>query len=328
MTEATFIRKNEGDWKALEELNGRLLSTKKKLAAEEIREFARLFRVAGFHLAYAKTHFPSGAAVTYLNRIVGVAHNFFYVRELGSVSAVREYFARTLPRTVRETFNYWGAAMAVFLLAAAFAAAFIAGDTARAGDILPADMMAGWISPDGTPGLDPAELAQFRDDTFMTAFYMTNNTTVAFNSFAWGILGGLGTLYVLLLNGVYIGGFFGYMQAGGADMTLLFSQILPHGVLELFAIFIAGGGGLMIGKGLLIPGELTRRQSLINHTKKAVLLIPLIALMMTIAAFIEGFFSFTVHNSSPALGLAVAAVTFVGMVAYFLKGFFRENRAQ
>jgi uncharacterized membrane protein SpoIIM required for sporulation len=78
----------------------------------------------------------------------------------------------------------------------------------------------------------------------------------------------------------------------------------------------------MIGKGLLIPGEFTRRHSLVVHMKKAVKLIPLIAVMMAIAALIEGFFSFTVHNSSPALGLSVAAVTFVGMVAYFLAGAF------
>ena len=111
MKETSFIAKNEEHWKALEAYNSHLVKNK-RLAAEDVREFSRLFRLASHHLAYAKTHFSGGDALPYLNRVVGVAHNFFYVRERGGFSQIREYFALTFPRAVRDTWRFWVAAMA------------------------------------------------------------------------------------------------------------------------------------------------------------------------------------------------------------------------
>jgi uncharacterized membrane protein SpoIIM required for sporulation len=320
MKETVFVSRNEENWKALENFNDRLRSVRggiKKLAADEVREFARLFRLAGFHLAYAKTHYPGGSTVTYLNRLVGVSHNFFYVRERGDLSAIKEFFLYTLPLTVRETYKYWVAATAIFMFGVFFAAFYVADDTSRVSEFVPNEIIAGWSNPDGTPGLDASAA---RDSAFMTAIYATNNNAVAFNAFAWGILAGVGSLYILFYNGLIVGGLAGFLHAEGADMLFFYSQILPHGVLELSAIFLAGGGGLMMGKGLLLPGEFTRRHSLIFHAKKAVTLIPAIFIMLLIAAVIEGFFSFSTPNLSPWIKLAFAALTGVGMVAYFLKG--------
>ncbi|MCL2224500.1 MAG: stage II sporulation protein M [Defluviitaleaceae bacterium] len=319
MTENVFVSRNEEQWKALEAFNSRLRKRGgiKKADTEEVREFARLFRLVGFHLAYAKTHYPDGNTLPYLNNLVGVSHNFFYVRERGSWFSIREYFAYTLPKTIRETYKYWGAAMAVFFFGALFAAFYVAGDTARVSAFVPDELLAGWLRPDDTPGLN---VEGYRDSAFMTAFYITNNTTVAFNAFVWGILAGVGSLFVLFYNGLMIGGFFGFMHGEGANMLVLYSQILPHGILELSAIFLAGGGGLMLGKGFLMPGEHTRAHSLILHGKTAAKLIPAIVIMMAIAALIEGYFSFNDLGVSPVFKLAFAGLTGVGMVAYFLKG--------
>ncbi|MCL2577143.1 MAG: stage II sporulation protein M [Defluviitaleaceae bacterium] len=320
MKETTFVSRNEEHWKALEAFNTRLRKKGgiKKAGTEEVREFSRLFRLAGFHLAYAKTHYPNGNTLPYLNRLVGVSHNFFYVRERSSFFSIKEFFSYTLPQTVRETYKYWVAAAAVFVFGLLFAGFYVAGDTTRVSHFVPDEIMSGWLSPDGTPGLD---LEGSRDSAFMTAIYITNNTSVAFNAFVWGILAGVGTLFVLFYNGLAIGGFFGFMHAEGANMLVLYSQILPHGILELSAIILAGGGGLMIGKGLLIPGEYTRAHSLIFHAKKAAKLIPAIAIMMALAALIEGYFSFNNLPVSPTFRLVFAGLTGVGMVAYFMKGF-------
>jgi uncharacterized membrane protein SpoIIM required for sporulation len=320
MKESVFVAKNEENWRALEAFNARLQKRGiKKAGTGEVREFARLLRIVGFHLAYAKTHYPNGNTVIFLNRLVGNAHNFFYVRERGSFAEIAEFFSHTLPKTVRETYKYWVCATAFFMLGALFAAFYIGGDAARAGEIIPEQVIAGWSHFGETSELE----LYGRDSSFMTAFYATNNTAVAFNSFALGILAGLGTLYVLFYNGLIIGGLSGYLHAMGADMLIFYSMILPHGILELAAIFFAGGGGLMIGKGILIPGEFTRTHSLIFHARKAAKLIPLIVILMIIAALIEGFFSFTITNISPWLKLGFAALTAVGLAAYCLKGAWR-----
>ncbi|MDR0273614.1 MAG: hypothetical protein LBI27_09900, partial [Clostridiales bacterium] len=120
MKEVAFSAKNENNWKALEAYNNRLRLQGgiKRLTAEEVREFARLFRLVCFNLAYAKTHYPGGNAVVFLNRLVGESHNFFYVRETSSFSEIKNFFAIILPRTVRETYLYWVFAMVFFMFGA------------------------------------------------------------------------------------------------------------------------------------------------------------------------------------------------------------------
>ena len=321
MKEATFTAKNEENWKALEAFNSRLQKKGgiKKLAAEEVREYSRLFRLAGFNLAYAKTHFPNGNAVTYLNRIVGVSHNFFYVRERSGFFEIKEFFSHTLPRTVRETYLYWIVAMAFFMFGALFAGFYVAGDTSRISEIMPAGMGDGF-TPGETPEFGEGDIGW--DGSLMSAFFITNNTTVAFNAFALGILAGVGSLFILFYNGLIVGSLFGFFHQEGAEMLFAYSLILPHGIIELSAIFLAGGGGLMLGKGILLPGEYTRRHSLVLHAKKAAKLIPAIVIMLIIAAFIEAFF--TPLNISPWYKLGFAMLTGIVMVAYFSKGIGNE----
>ncbi|MCL2356923.1 MAG: stage II sporulation protein M [Defluviitaleaceae bacterium] len=311
MKESTFTAKNEESWKALEGFNSRLQKRGgiKSVKADEVREFARLFRLAGFHLAYAKTHYPKSRIVSYLNRLVGSSHNFFYIRERGSFGEIAEFFSHTLPQVVRETYKYWVFATAVFVFAAMFAGFYVAGDAARLSELLPAGM---------EPAVDLDNHVIMWDGSLMSAFFITNNTTVAFNTFALGIFAGILTLYILLLNGALVGALAGFFHADGANMLIFWSLILPHGVTELAAIFFAGGGGLMMGKGLLVPGDFTRAQSLVFHAKKAVKLIPLIVILLVFAAFVEGFF--TPLDISPWFKLAFAALTGVGLVAYCLKG--------
>ena len=301
--EQRFIAKNEAQWKALETINAAL---KKhgitRFSAEEVREFARLFRLAQHHMAYAKTHFPKGNALPYLKRLVGTAHNYFYVRETGALTDVWGYFRRGFPQVVCETWRYSTLATVLFFVSlffAVFSGAWfdMLGDSQAIADNLgPPE---GW------------------DGSLMTAFFVVNNTTVAINAFVWGIFAGVGTVYVLIYNGLIVGALFGFLHSAGADMTLAYSLILPHGIVELAAIFLSGGAGLMIAKGMLIPEEMSRKHSVIMHTRKAVSLIPGIAFLLVIAALIEGFFT-PLSGVSPEMKIIFALLTGVGLVLWFL----------
>ncbi|MCL1878844.1 MAG: stage II sporulation protein M [Defluviitaleaceae bacterium] len=322
MKEVTFTTQNEQSWTKLEEYNARLKKHGgiKKAEADEVREFARLYRLAGFHLTYAKTHYPGSQTVSYLNRLIGISHNYFHVRERGSFGEVAELFSHTIPQTVRETYKYWVLSAAFFVLGMMFAGFYVVGDSARLSEVMPAGMADGFV-PGETPDLNDGVVTW--DGSFMSAFFITNNTMVALNTFALGIFAGIFSLLILFYNGVIVGGLFGFLYAEGADMLVAYSLILPHGVTELAAIFFAGGGGLLLGKGLLVPGEFTRAQSLIFHAKKAVKLIPLIVVLLIFAAFVEGFF--TPLDISPWFKLAFAAMTGIALVVYCLKGAWSDH---
>lgn len=311
MTEARFIAKNETYWKSLGEYNGRLAKRRsvKGLTTEQVREFAHLFRLTSHHLAYAKTHFPTGETVPFLNQLVGVSHNFFYVRERSSISDVWGYFTHTFPQTVRDTWRYWVVATAIFVLSAIFMGAFVIGEPERIDMLLPG------FSRVHAPDLTDTEYREW-DNAHMTAFFITNNTAVAFNAFVWGILGGIGSVFILAYNGLIVGGLMGFLRQGGANMTVAYALILPHGVIELLAIFLAGGAGLMLGKGVLFPGEFTRRHSIVYYARKSISLIPGMAVMLIIAAVIEGYF--TPLNIPAEYKLFFAALTGILFIGYIV----------
>jgi uncharacterized membrane protein SpoIIM required for sporulation len=306
MTEADFINKNESYWHKLEEYNECLTAVGgvKHLTMRETQDFARLFRLAGYHLAYAKTHYANGQSLLYLNRIVGIAHNHFYIREKSGWKDIKQYFLHGFPKAVREYRYYIGMATAFFLFGVFFAALYVMLDISRFYHIFP-------------QGFGEGNALDSWDHSLMSAVIMTNNISVAVTAFGFGILAGAGTVFILVYNGIIVGGLYGFLAATNGDMLNFFSLILPHGVLELTAIFLCGGCGLMLGRGILIPGKYTRKHSLVFQAKRAVKLIPGIIVMLVIAAFIEGFF--TPLPIAPGFKLAFAAMTAVGLAVYFLR---------
>jgi len=318
MTEATFIQKNQDSWKALEAINARVQkSGVKKLAQEEIREFARLFRLASHNLAYAKTHFPTSHILSYLNGVVGVTHNHFYVRERRTVSDIRNYFVRTFPRAVRESLCYWALAAAFLMIGVVFAGVYVGGSPERLHDFMPAGWGDGFVA-----GETPEFGTPWEDYSLMAASITTNNIAVTFNAIAGGLLAGMGTVLILIYNGLIIGALFGFFYSAGADMVMAYSLVLPHGIIELMAIFLAGGCGLMLAQGILLPKEYTRRQSLVMQAKKVAALLPGIVALLIVAGVIEGYF--TPLPIDPLLKLAFAMFTGVGLIAYLSNGMWRD----
>lgn len=123
----------------------------------------------------------------------------------------------------------------------------------------------------------------------MGSLIIVNNLQVAFVAFALGITG-IGTVMTLVFNGVLFGGVLGvYSVKGIAQLILAF--VAPHGVLELSAIAIAGGAGLLLTTALLLPGKQTRRDALVTNAKRALKLIVCAILFMSIAGMLEGFVS-------------------------------------
>jgi len=311
MTETQFITQNEARWKELEAFNQTLTRKgTRALSRIEVRAFAECFRAAGYHLAYAKTHFPDSSSVPYLSHIVGVAHNYYYVRSTAAPALVKEYFLHGFPAACRAAWFYAVLAAALFMLGAVFAYSYVASDTARFAQIFPFEFTGDSLRDDGTVEWDYP---------LMSAIIMTNNIRVAIMALAFGITAGIGTVWILFYNGMILGALAAYVASTGShgDMLIFWSLILPHGVPELAAIFLSGACGLIIGRAVIMPGSLSRRDAVVRRTREATMLMPGIAVMLVLAALVEGFF--TPLGVPPVVKLGFAGVTLVGLGVYFVR---------
>jgi uncharacterized membrane protein SpoIIM required for sporulation len=147
------------------------------------------------------------------------------------------------------------------------------------------------------------------------AAIMTNNIQVMFHAFAFGALVGLGTLYIMALNGASIGAVLALTYRAGYGQDLV-AFMAGHGVIELTCIFVAGGAGLLVGGAILIPGDLSRFDSLRMRGRDSIQLIVGCIPLLVLAGIIEGFIS--PAPISPAFKYGVAAATGVALYTYLL----------
>jgi uncharacterized membrane protein SpoIIM required for sporulation len=162
----------------------------------------------------------------------------------------------------------------------------------------------------------PKTMTDEKRPTF-AAELMTHNTQVAIQAFAAGILGGFPTLLIMFVNGLPIGALAVLQHKAGLSVTL-WSFILPHGVPELSAIFIAGGAGMLLGHALIAPGELSRKDALVVAGRDAIRLLLGTVTLFVIAGFIESFIS--PAGLPPAVKFTFAGLMALAMIAYVRNG--------
>jgi uncharacterized membrane protein SpoIIM required for sporulation len=149
----------------------------------------------------------------------------------------------------------------------------------------------------------------------MTAFYIRNNVSIAFLSFATGILACLGSVYFLVYNGIFLGVIEGSIAHAGYAQNL-HAFTLAHSPLELTGLVLAGAAGLSLGFAVLRGGRYGRTDALILLRKRVFPLIVAFVLCIGCAAFIEGFLS--PHALPLAVKGAVAAGSGCVLVGYFI----------
>ena len=153
-------------------------------------------------------------------------------------------------------------------------------------------------------------------NVLMFAFYIWNNVRIGFQTFAGGLLFGVGSLWFLGSNGMVIGAISGYLTQIGYHSTF-WSFVAGHSSLELLAIVLSGAAGLRLGLALIAPGRLTRKSALVEAAKPAVRVMYGAALMFGAAAFVEAFWSpITTLPFAVKIGAGLAGWTL--LLAYFV----------
>jgi uncharacterized membrane protein SpoIIM required for sporulation len=308
-----FRRERQPEWQALADLLQRSQSALNHLSPEDIDRLGRLYRAATSDLALAQRDFPGQRVSQYLNQLVGQAHSVVYRSEPLAYRRLWSFVTTGFPRVVRNSFWYIAVAAFFFLGATAVSAAatFWQPETAR------------WLLPAQAQALIPMiEREELWVDIpigqrpYVSAFIMSNNIQVAFMAFGSGILGGVLTLWIMAFNGLLLGSVTGLTAHYGIGFEL-WTFIIGHGVVELSVIFIAGGGGLMLGWSVIQPGLLRRRDSLALAAHQAVRLIVGCVPLLVFAGLIEGFVSPN-ENLPWILKWAVGIVSGLLLYSYLL----------
>lgn len=153
------------------------------------------------------------------------------------------------------------------------------------------------------------------DDWMMFGHYIMNNIGIGFQTYAGGLLFGVGSLFFILFNGLMIGAIAGHLTQAGYGETF-WSFVIGHGAFELTAITFAGAAGLQLGWALLAPGRYTRAESLRLAGARSVRLVAGVILMLLIAAFIEAYWS-SMTFATPLVKYVVGGSLWMLVGSYF-----------
>jgi uncharacterized membrane protein SpoIIM required for sporulation len=282
-----FYESRKADWAELTRLLERCKGSVNHLSPEEVRSLGQLYRLVTSDLALAQRDFPDNRVTQYLNQLVARAHAVVYQSE--PLAYQRIWWAITVgyPQAYRQAGRFILLAFLLFAIPALVVGMSTAWQPSSARWLLPADVQR------LIPMIEQQELwtdIPVWERPYISAFIMQNNIRVAFLGFASGVTAGLLTTYVMVFNGLELGGLTGLTLHYGVGFDL-WTFVIGHGVVELSVIFIAGGCGLMLGWAIIHPGLHRRRDALMLAAQKAVRLIVGCVPLLMFAGLIEGFIS-------------------------------------
>jgi uncharacterized membrane protein SpoIIM required for sporulation len=308
-TQDEFVARRKGEWAALDHIltTGAPLH---KLPPADISGFSALYRGVCGDLVHARDVGYTHDLVGYLDSLAGRAHNVLYAAPPYRLGAAWDLVARDFPRACRRNGRFFALGLALFFVPmfACMVATLVHPEFATL--VLPREQlqhMAEMYSEAHT-GRDAGT------DAGMAGFYVYNNVGIAFRCFATGILFGLGSLFFLIYNGLTIGTVLGHVIVAGHGHNIL-TFVCTHGTFELTAIGIAGAAGLQMGYALVRTDGRTRLGSLRAQGRDVAIIILGAAIMLFIAAGIEGFWS--PSAIPPIIKWVTAGVLAVLLTLYF-----------
>jgi len=311
MKEDKFISQNINVWKDLEATLAKLKSKSLyKFSKEELDNFLYSYNLVCSHLSYARTNYGNSSTTNYLNKLVASAHSYIYTTKTFSLKNLFNFLVSGFPKLVKKNWKLILISTLVFLIAMGISFVFTLISTDNAGAFISQEMA------DSILEGNINEYASNRNGAVLSPFIFTNNIKVGIFAFALGMTLAIGTVYVLYTNGYMLGALAAlYLHKGGS--YLFWSLILPHGILELFAIFVCGGAGIIIGYSIINPGKYSRKDSLIIRGKEAIKLLLGTIPIFIIAGCIEGYFTPSSLFSETAK-LIFAFMTLVLLVVYLV----------
>ena len=299
MREGQFIKQNKARWNEYEH------------PVEDPDELARRFTYLVDDLSYAKTFYPGGNTVRYLNSLAANIYRSSYRNRREQGSRLISFWTTELPlimyrhrRTLLIAFLFFSAFVMMGIFSSMYDQTFV---RAVLGDRYVNETERNIASG------DPFGIYKREGQLYMFLRIALNNIGVSFNCFLLGLTCSVGTLYYLMSNGLMLGVFEHMFFKHGLGLQSIL-VIFIHGTLEIAALVIAGAAGLVLGNSILFPKTYTRLQSIRQGAKDGVKIMVGLIPVFIVAAFFEGFVTryteMPMILSASILGLSLAFVIF------------------
>ncbi len=310
-SQTSFVEQNTPTWTRFEEL---ITELEKKHASVPADDFPELYRQICNHLSIAQFRGYSTTVITPLNRLVERGHALLYGARLGRTDIILDYIAAGFAREVRAEWRLLLLSTVLFVLPTIAMFFWLTHQTDWVYHVLGPDQMQNMESMYA----DSASLRINREsdsDVLMFGYYIRNNTGIGLRTFASGLIFGIGSLFVLIFNGVFMGAISAHLH--NLDLAKnLWPFVIGHGSFELTAIVLAGMTGFKLGFAPIWPGRLTRVDALRKSARENVGLVAGFAAMFLIAAFLEAFWSSS--SASHTTKYIFGTILWVLVFAYFI----------
>lgn len=305
MKETRFIAQNKEKWQESENLLGNSFKDPEKLS--------NLFTQVVDDLSYSRTYYPNRSVRVYLNKIAREYFSIIYSHKKEKRNAFKRFWLDELPQIVIYCKRPLLISLCIFLSAAAIGVFSAIKDPQFTSTIL-GDSYVSMTKANIEKG-DPMAVYKKGHQVDMFLGITLNNLMVAFRTYVFGIFLSIGTVAILLYNGIMVGCFqFFFVERGLFAESAL--TIWLHGTLEISSIILAGGAGLTLGSGLIFPGTYSRLQSFQISAIRSLKLMLGISPIFVLAGIIESFL--TRYTEAPDL----LRLFFIILSAALILGYF------
>lgn len=320
MKQQSFESVNQQFWLDFSDVLDKL-EKNKSLSSDEKNQFSTNYRSICHHLALAEARSYSASLVEFLHQLSQRGHRQFYRHKSHALAQFWHFIRYGFSETI---WNEWRFVLIAHLV---FYVPFIvlgvltyyyphAFEAVGLGNPVSAKEQIVDMYQEMADRQAVSANRELGDDWFMFAYYIFNNIGIAFQAFAGGLTFGTGSLYMMLFNGLYIGGLFGLVADSPVAITF-FSFVIAHGAFELTGLVLAGAGGLKLGWTLLCPGPYKRLDALKREGKQAMYLMNGAFFLLFIAAILEGFWS-PITSIPYAFKFIIGTLLWIGVYAYLL----------
>jgi uncharacterized membrane protein SpoIIM required for sporulation len=295
-----FIARNAGTWNRLDELSSRAGRGLGRLTPAEVDELVDTYQRVSSHLSHARVAYGDPALTARLTRLVGQANGVIYASRSRTLRAVRDFFVWRFPAAVWQSGRFVAVSAALLLVPALVVGAWLATSDEALEASAPAAVREAYLEEDFEDYYSSEPATQFATEVTV------NNIQVAITAFVSGVLLCLPAAFILIFNGASVG-LAGGLFADAGELGKFFGLILPHGLLELTAVIIAGAAGLRLGWAVIAPGDRTRGRALGDEARRAGVVALGLALAFVVAGLIEGFVTGRGVPTGLRVGIGVAA---------------------
>ena len=295
-----YIAVNGPVWARLAELTGRAQRGVGRLPAAELDELVRLYQRVASHLSYAQTYYRDPALTAKLSGLVARSAAVVYGNRPRTLRVLGRFFTSTFPAAVWHLRHFVLAATLLSLVPALAIGIWISRSAAAVEALGPPAVREAYVNRDFEAYYSSEPAGAFASQVF------SNNVQVAFVAFALGVLFCVGTAYVLVSNGAQLGLVAGLFAAVGQSPKF-WGLVLPHGLLELTSVFVAGAAGLRLGWTLIDPGDRGRAAALAEEGRRAVVIVLGLIVAFAVAGAIEGFVTGRPWPTFARVGIGVVA---------------------